>query len=141
MNKPEKFKCTEPGCTKEYNDNAHLGIHRRAAHGIQGKSHNAVKKREERAAAKAAATAAQTKRTYKKRSNTLATIPEVSPQSNGYTNGNGQATSRRFHAEAALAVAFGRFKELCASVAFEYDLPPRSFTSKFIELIHSETLR
>jgi hypothetical protein len=128
---PEKFKCTEPGCGAEYDDAAHLGIHRRAKHGIFGKKH-----------AKKAAEAQPTKRKYTKRSQ-LATIPNE--EANGHVNhtGNGQAQtlSRRFHSEAALIVAFSRFKELCAGVAFEYDLPPRSFTARLIELIHSETLR
>jgi hypothetical protein len=136
-----KFKCTQPGCSAEYNDAAHLGIHLRAKHGIAGQSANAIKNRELRHAAKAAqAEAKPTKRKYTKRSNQLATIPETNGHIN-HSNGQAQAVSRRFHSEAAIAVAYGRFQELCKNVAFEYDLPPRSFTAKFIELIQSETLR
>jgi hypothetical protein len=125
--KPTKFKCTEPGCNEEYNDNAHLGIHKRAAHGILGKSHQAIKK---------------PKRKYSKRSTTLATLPHE--EANGQiqrANGQAQTSTRRFHAEAALAVAYGRFQELCKGIAFEYDLPPRSFTARFVELIRAEALR
>lgn len=138
-----KVKCTEPGCNAEYNDNAHLGIHKRTAHGIVGSSVNSKKKREQRAAAKAAAAAADqpAKRTYTKRSNALATL-ETSTNHQGQANGQANGlTPRRFHAEAALAVAYGRFQELCKGIAFEYDLPPRSFAARFAELIHAETLR
>lgn len=138
-----KVKCTEPGCNAEYNDNAHLGIHKRSAHGIVGTSTNSKKSREKRAAAKAAAAAAdqtKVKRTYTKRSNALATLETSTNHVNGQGQGQG-LTPRRFHAEAALAVAYGRYQELCKSIAFEYDLPPRSFTARFAELIHSETLR
>jgi hypothetical protein len=142
---PEKFKCKQPGCEAEYNDNAHLGIHLRAKHGIAGQSATAIHNRNLRHAAKAAATQTTnppTKRPYTKRRE-LATIPQ---EANGHvhhaSNGQAQTLSRRFHSEAALAVAYGRFTELCKSVAFEYDLPPRSFAARFLELINnSETLR
>jgi hypothetical protein len=140
---PTKHKCTQPGCSAEYNDAAHLGIHLRAAHGIKGKSHNSVKRRQKlKDAEKATAAQPTPKRRYTKRSTTLATIPQ---EVNGNHASNGQvqaqAVSRRFHAEAALAVAFGQFKELCKGIAFEYDLPPRSFTARFVEFLHAETLR
>jgi hypothetical protein len=146
LSKPEKLKC--PDCEKEYDDAAHLGIHRRAAHGILGTSAQAIKRRKEIAdAKKAAAKAAQppTKRKYTKRSNKLATLPQaVSVQSNHQTNGHGQTsgiTPRRYTTEAALAVGFGQFKELCKNLAFEYDLPSRSFAAQLINLLHAETLR
>jgi hypothetical protein len=139
---PTKFQCTQPGCEAEYNDKAHLGIHLRAAHGIKGKSKNSIKRRQKlKDAEKATATQPNPKRRYTKRSTTLATIPQ---EVNGNaSNGQVQAqtVSRRFHAEAALAVAFGQFKELCKGVAFEYDLPPRSFTARFVEFLHAEALR
>jgi hypothetical protein len=143
---PTKFKCTQPGCSAEYNDKPHLGIHLRAAHGIAGKSHTARTAREKRQklkdAEKATTTQPTPKRRYTKRSTTLATIPQ---EANGNHTGNGQVQaqtlSRRFHAEAALAVAFGQFKELCKGIAFEYDLPPRSFTARFVEFLHAEALR
>jgi len=140
----EKFKCTEPGCTAEYDDSPHLGIHKRAAHGIKGKSYQANRARKLREEAKAAA--AQTaepkpKRTYTKRSNQLATIPtETTRQSNGHTQANGLA-SRAFYTETAIAVAVNRVQELCKSVAFEYDLPPKSFTAQLITLLYAQTLR
>lgn len=124
-----QFKCDQPGCSAEYNDKAHLGIHRRAAHGIAGQSANAIKHRELRHAAKAAqaAEAKPTKRKYTKRSNSLATIPQETNGHVNHSNGQTQALSRRFHAEAALAVAYGRFQALCASVCFEYDFGSAQF--------------
>jgi hypothetical protein len=138
---PQKFKCTQPGCDKEYNDAAHRGIHLRAAHGIKGRSHQAIKRREERAAAAKAALLAQPKRKYTKRSTDLAIRDEkANEQINHSTNGFGQAATRRFAAETAVAVALSRFKDLCTSVAVEYDLPPRSFAARFRELIAAEAL-
>jgi hypothetical protein len=137
---PTKHKCTQPGCEAEYNDKAHLGIHLRAAHGIKGKSKNSIKRRQKLKGAEKATAASTPKRRYTKRSTTLATIPQ---EVNGnHTNGQVQAQTvpRRFHAEAALAVAYGRFQELCKGVAFEYDLPSRSFTARFIEFIHAAPL-
>ena len=43
--------------------------------------------------------------------------------------------------EATLAIAFGRFQGLCQSMAFEYDVPPKLFTSRLAELIFRSTLR
>ena len=40
-----------------------------------------------------------------------------------------------------LAVAFGRFQELCRTFAVEYDLPPRMFTRRLIELISASQVR
>lgn len=138
----EKFKCTQPHCGKEYNDAAHLGIHLRAAHGIKGRSHKSIKRREKRAAAAKAKLLTKPKRQYTKRSTAIETISheEANGQVSHTTNGFSQATTRRFAAEAALAVAFDRFKELSTRVAIEYDLPPRSFAARLRELIAAEAL-
>jgi hypothetical protein len=134
-----KFAC--PECGKQYNDAAHVGIHRRAAHGVKGKSRNAIKRRNSIGLPPAAPVeSTPAKRKYTKRSTNLETIPQSHIHS---LNGNEQPRpqTRPFHAEAALAVAFGRFKELCTSIAVEYDLPPRSFAARLAELIHAEALR
>jgi uncharacterized C2H2 Zn-finger protein len=43
--------------------------------------------------------------------------------------------------EGTLALALGRFQELCRSIAFEHDLPPRLFTSRLAGLIYAATVR
>jgi DNA-directed RNA polymerase subunit M/transcription elongation factor TFIIS len=43
--------------------------------------------------------------------------------------------------EGTLALALGRFQELCRSIATEHDLPPRSFASQLARLIYATTLR
>lgn len=43
--------------------------------------------------------------------------------------------------EATLAVALGRFQELCRSMAFELDLPPRSFAARVAGLVYAATIR
>lgn len=43
--------------------------------------------------------------------------------------------------EATLAVALGRFQELCRSIAFEHDLPARMFASRLAGLIYASTVR
>jgi hypothetical protein len=143
---PAKFKCTQPNCDKEYKDRAHLGIHLRAAHGIAGKSLNAVKSRNKRELAAAAIPAdqAKAKRKYNKRSTSLATTRHETNGQAHHTTINGQAhqiTSRRFTTEAALAVAYVRYQELCSRTAFEYDLPPRTFAAQLRDVIAAETLR
>jgi len=141
--------CGIDGCKAEYKDAAHLGIHRRAKHGILGRSHTSQKARALKAENEAKlanpepaavnGSGMRSKRKYMKRSTALANIDQAHP-----TNGNehfSKTSYRPFHAEAALAVAYGRFKELCTSIAVEYDLPPRSFAARLAELIHAETLR
>jgi hypothetical protein len=141
----EKFKCTQPGCSAEYNDKAHLGIHLRAAHGIAGQSPNAIKHRELRHAAKAAKAEAKpeakSKRKYTKRSE-LATIPQ---EANGHihhtSNGQTQTFSHKNQTQAALTIGLGRFQELSKNLAYEYDLGAKSFAAQFAELIYATTLR
>ena len=43
--------------------------------------------------------------------------------------------------EATLALALGRFQGLCASMALEFDLPPRRFASRLAELIFAAQVR
>jgi len=43
--------------------------------------------------------------------------------------------------EATLALALGRFQGFCASMAQEFDLPPRRFTARLVELIYAAQVR
>jgi uncharacterized C2H2 Zn-finger protein len=43
--------------------------------------------------------------------------------------------------EALIAVTSGRFQELCRSVAYEHDLPPRLFASRVAAFVYGTTLR
>ena len=146
----KKFKCTEGDCKREYNDAAHLGIHRRAAHGIIGK------KRQTQIAATAAATpepappvsaevvamTTQPKRKYTRRKTGLENIPQTAITSAGANRSNQESHfASDGIPEATLALALGRFQGLCASIATEFDLPPRSFAQRFAALIYSATVR
>jgi uncharacterized C2H2 Zn-finger protein len=43
--------------------------------------------------------------------------------------------------EATIAVAYGRFRELCRSIAYEHDLPERLFTRRVASLVYAASLR
>jgi uncharacterized C2H2 Zn-finger protein len=43
--------------------------------------------------------------------------------------------------EATLALALGRFQELCRSIAYEHDLPPRMFAARLAGLVYAATVR
>lgn len=43
--------------------------------------------------------------------------------------------------EALIAVTSGRFQELCRSVAYEHDLPPRLFAARVAAFVYGTTLR
>lgn len=152
----KKFKCTQADCTKEYNDAAHLGIHLRAAHGILGRSANAIKNRELKAAqaaaklpepapiAEAVTKTAQPKRKYKKRSLQLAkqTLPPIASNGAGVNHSNQEGHfAPDSVSEVTLAIAYGRFQELCRSVSFEFDVPPKLFAQRLAELIYRAQVR
>jgi len=42
--------------------------------------------------------------------------------------------------QAAIAFTAGRVEELLSRLAIEYDLPPRTFTARVIELVHAKTV-
>jgi hypothetical protein len=123
-----------------------MGAHRRIKHGVLGTAQsvvNARKKAEQKAAAAALPPATPineaappTKRKYTKRSE-LATL--TASTKNGLSrNGHHQdhGTGHPFGiTETAVAVAFGRFQELCASVSFEFDVPPRTVARQLGTLI------
>jgi hypothetical protein len=77
-----------------------------------------------------------TKRTYTKRSQ-LAPIPATQngtkALSKAHQNGHHSSSHEAF--ETAVAYAFGRYTELCASIAREFDLPPVSFARQLAVFI------
>ena len=144
-----KFQC--PDCAKVYRSNAGLGGHRRRAHGVIGTSSSAVKVRELNQAKAARAVAAEARkeksapavaralepqqpprqrRKYTKRSQ-LATLPATESTVNHHTQ-NGHSPSQF---ETAVAVAYGRFTQLCLEVASQFDVPPASFTRQLASFI------
>ena len=67
------------------------------------------------------------------------TVKPVKP--NGRAHHEAEAnTDRGLIPEAAVAFTAGRVEELLAHVAAQYDLPPRSFTARVIELVHAKTV-
>jgi hypothetical protein len=93
-------------------------------------------RRKKAAAAAATIQAPPTKRRYTKRSE-LATL--TASTKNGLSRNNGHHQDPTGHpfgiTETAVAVAFGRFQELCASVSFEFDVPPRTLARRLGTLI------
>lgn len=78
---------------------------------------------------------------HKDRSTALATVRKAATRpiaSNGasHTDARGSLIP-----DQTLALALGRFQELCASIATQHDLPPRTFASRLAELIYATTLR
>jgi hypothetical protein len=109
-----------------------LGRHKLSAHGIPGNSSSSIAYRKAKEA-----NALTSKRSL------AATKP---PQTHQATNRlpkpeSHQAGYQNQIPEGALAVAFGRFQELCRSFAFEYDLPPKLFTSRLSQLISASAVR
>jgi hypothetical protein len=93
-----------------------------------------ARRKKEAAAAATTIVTSPTKRKYTKRSE-LATL--TASTKNGLSrNGHHQDTGHPFGiTETAVAVAFGRFQELCASVSFEFDVPPRTLARRLSTLI------
>lgn len=138
-------KCTWPGCTAAYKLATGLGIHKLRAHGIPGQSKSALDARNYRArkaARLAAANPTTEKRKYTKRSTALVKTAEATPLANH--NGNADSSHETAFGvipQATLALALGRFQELSKSIAFEHDLPPRSFAAQLATLIYATQVR
>lgn len=123
-----------------------LGRHKLSAHNIPGQSHAAIayrkakakethgkqQPRTHRASSKAHQEATPALTRTKKTA-----IQKVRQNHHQHRFDNGELTIP----EGALAVAFGRFQELCRSFAFEYDLPPKLFTSRLTQLISASAVR
>jgi hypothetical protein len=69
----------------------------------------------------------------------IQTITAVAVSSNGHHEETHVAATGI--PEAAIAFTAGRVEELLHRTAIEYDLSPRSFTARVIELVHAKTLR
>jgi hypothetical protein len=143
---PKNLKCPECGDPFKYANV--MGAHRRHKHGVPGSAPSVVgkRKRDEQRAADAANARAQaapineaappTKRKYTKRSElaTLTASTKNGLSRNGHHQDHGTGHTSGV-AETAVAVAFGRFQELCASVSFEFDVPPRTLARRLGTLI------
>ena len=126
------FKCPEceaEGVTTEYRANSALGIHRRAAHGILGKSHTATKARKakEQQPKRGRPLGSKTKRSE------LATVTTTATPTHSHAEQNGHPLG--YALDTTAAIAFGRFEELCAGLSREFDVPPRSLATRCALLI------
>jgi hypothetical protein len=115
-----------------------LGRHKRAAHGVLGKSHSSIAYRNAKAK----------EVTNGKQQPTPTPEPKKRGRPAKVVLGSKAAIQKVHHnqnafgiPEGALAVAFGRFQELCRSFAFEYDLPPKLFTTRLSQLISASAVR
>jgi hypothetical protein len=128
----------------KFDEPAHLGRHRRFSHGVLGREAQKFRKLEEEIKEKNANSAAievskpveiiEVKAPKLKRKSPKRREPEqLEHHSNGALHFDIDPTT--------VAVAFGRFTELCRSFAFEYDVPPRLLARRLAELIHAQALR
>jgi hypothetical protein len=76
-----------------------------------------------------------------KRRNELANIPKGEVITNGHHPEAHREGFTDAIPDALIAVASGRFIELCRSVAYEHDLPPRLFTARVAAFIYGTTVR
>lgn len=141
-----EVKC--PDCDRVFNRNSELGNHRRGAHGIVGSSYNSVKTRNARIAAlklsetitpieeviipqpTAQAAMVVVKRTYTKRK----TNGQIRSTETSESNNNDIS-------EITLAIALGRFQQLCQGLAFEYGIPAKLFTARLAALVYATQVR
>ena len=161
---PTKHQC--PECDAEYDDARGLASHRRSKHGIAGSAAYRKQKKEKK---KTGSTTvhkrfkgqfpctecsfiAQWKgglthhmNIHKKRSLQLAkqTLPAIASNGAGVNHSNQEESHLAPDSipEIPLAIALGRFEELCRSVAFKYDLPERLFAQRLTELIYRAQVR
>lgn len=119
-----------------------LGRHKLSAHGIPGQSTASVAYRKAKAKAKENLQNgnAQVRHAVK-------APKDASKETRSTLTRSQKASLEAFQVhdnqipDGALAVALGRFQELCRSFAFEYDLPPRLFTSRLTQLISASSVR
>jgi hypothetical protein len=71
------------------------------------------------------------------------TLPPIVSNGAGVNHSNNQEAhvAPDGIAEVTLALALGRFQELCRSMAFEFDIPPKLFTQRLAELIYRAQVR
>ena len=162
---PTKHQC--PECPAHYADARGLAIHRRYKHGIAGTSPAAVSARSKRHGSttvhkrlsgrfpcteckfvakwqggltKHMRSIHGTKRSLSIEKQTLPPIVSNGAGANHSDNQEGHFATDGIP-QATLALALGRFQELSKSIAFEHDLPAKSFTARLAELIYATSLR
>jgi hypothetical protein len=170
IDKPGAFKCDQPECSFTTNFPQVLGNHKLRKHGIGATSKTALRRKLMKAGArpnkpgnhdphpcehclfvakwkgglskhmKAAhpevvlsPTPKKEKALVKRTAKTIVLNGHV-PQSEDHSNANGIP-------DALIAVASGRFAEICRQMAFEFDLPPRMFTARVAALIYATQVR
>lgn len=117
-----------PKCEYMAKNKAGLSIHLSAQHGVVGKYHARHELRKQRKGIKANAP----------NSTALTTIQD----SEDHRHANAIQQTNGYHIDpATIAVAFGRFQELCRALAVEFDVPPRMFARELSDVIHAATLR
>jgi hypothetical protein len=164
-----RFKCDQTDCNRTFVTLTGLGSHKRAFHGILGTSPSTVKAREkvERESTTPPLTSNQCphcpfiakgigplKLHLRKKHADLNPTPKPGKEKslvkrttkaitlNGHAQENGQDHSNANGIpDALVAVASGRFTEICRSMAFEFDLPPRMFTARVAALVYATTVR
>lgn len=110
-----------------------LANHLARIHKILSHSRRAMHAREERAQLKAAKKGLQIEPAQ-------AVIVATASTSNGHHAEESHLTANGIP-QGTLALALGRFQELCIGIATQHDLPPRSFTAELAKLIYATTLR
>jgi len=164
---PTKHQC--PECDAQYDHPRRLAIHRRYKHGIKGSAPSTIAARKKKAGSttvhnrfkghfpcthEGCKFIAQWKgglthhlnTTHRntKRSLQLAkqTLPPIASNGAGVNHSNQEAHfAPDGISEVTLALALGRFQELCRSMAFEFDIPPKLFAQRLAELIYRAQVR
>lgn len=162
-----KYKCDQ--CRETFNLPQVLGSHRRRVHGIIGTTPGAIRRELQRKKTTAPAAdqgwnplkcarcefiaqrvgglhhhmqAAHGITRQQRKENQLAKLPAQTITLNGQAPAHheGQANPDGIP-DALIAVASGRFIELCRSMAFEYDLPSRLFAARVAAFIYGTQVR
>jgi hypothetical protein len=130
VNEPQSVTCDLCG-RGPFNSFKGLVFHRRLKHGISTPRQNAL----------ATLTPERNDKHGNPQTTNRGTLTTNQPEVEHHLNGSSQHQGQYEIPEATLAVAFGRFTELCRTIAVEYDLPPRLFAHRLSELIHSAQVR
>jgi hypothetical protein len=168
--KPGAFKCDQPECSFTTNFPQVLGSHKLRKHGIGATSQSSLRRRRKKEEALpskpgnhdphpcqhcrfvakwkggltkhmkaahpevvASPTPKKEKALVKRTAKTII-LNGHAPQSEDHSNANGIP-------DALIALATGRFQELCRSLAFEHDVPPRLFTARVAAFVYGSTVR
>jgi hypothetical protein len=134
------YQC--PDCPASYGDPRGLGNHRSRVHGIPGPTSIYKAQSAARKAAKIAAREGLTnQRKHRRELVKIEATPTTIAATNGHRPQEESHPAPDGIPEATLALALGEFKGLCTRIAFEYDLPPRTFTARLAALIYASQVR